>query len=586
MTGAGVLRGIAIGMAIIAILNPACTRRSEVPLPVLVRSGSSEASDRALADRVRQRLAASMPGQLDVDSPEPPRAIVVTGDAIAIDDLPPEVPVSTVTAAAPTARNVGIHDVSSSPVMLAGWTSSIVATVVATQVAGESSIIILEHEGIELGRVDHQWAADIETFEARFTLVPPTPGVRAMRIVAKPLDGEATAADNHADLRLMVEDRQLKVLVHEPRPSWATAFIRRVLEEEPLLDVAGLARPSRGVEVRAGSAPERLGFDSVTPFDVVVVGAPEDLHQEEIEVLERFARVRGGTFVLVPDRRPAGAYLKLIPAASFEERLLENPVIAAGAGVNLRGSEFAVAVRPAPAVDVIASLKQSKGEEPVIMAWPMGAGRGMFAGVLDAWRHRDRAGEFAAFWRAHIASAGSASPRRVEASLIPGIASPGQRVTLHVRLRPTEFSSEQQSIELPTVSASLTHPDGSIEPIRLWASAQSGSFAGHFQTPREGKFIVKASAGPGVTHETALIVSNTTRAPGLDAPQTVRLLSQTTGGIAVTEEDLARLEAHLAGLPLPSIDRSVHPARSTLWVTAFVLLLCAEWGVRRRGGRR
>jgi len=584
MTSAGILRGAAAAIAMTAIVDPACTRQIEVPLPILVRSGSSEASDRALADRVRQRIASALQERVDVDSPDAPRAIVVSGSAVDVETLPAEVPVSFVAVADRLNRNVSIAGVSSPPVMLAGWTGTIVATVVATRAAGGSSVITLEHKGIELGRVEHQWTADSETFEARFAHVPPAAGVREMRIVARPLAGEASVGDNHADLRLMVEDRKLKVLVHEPRPSWAATFVRRVLEEEPLFEVAGLSRPSRGVEIRAGTAPARLRSESLDPFDIVVVGAPEELREVEIDALERFARVRGGTFVLVPDRRPTGAYLKLIPAASFGERLLESPAAIAGTDVSLRATELAIPIRPGPAVDVIASLKLTRDDEPVVIAWPMSAGRGMYSGALDAWRHRARDEEFAAFWRAQITSAAAVSPRRVEATLNPGMASPGQLVTLQVRVRATELTSRQQSIDFPIVGASLTHPDGSRESIRLWPEPEAGVFAGRFQAPREGHYTVQASAGAGVTFDTALIVSSTARAAGRDAPHSLDLLSQATGGVAVTAGDLSRLEDHLASLPLPSADRSIHPGRSTWWMAAFVLLLCAEWGLRRRGG--
>jgi len=585
MTVAGILRGAAVGIAITAFADPACTRQVEVPLAILVRSGSGGAPDQALADRIRQRLASALPDRVDVDSPEVPDAIVVTGDIADVETLPADIPVSIVTQADGSAPNVRVAGLSSAPVIIAGWTVTILATVTASRAADETSVIVLEHNGIELDRVEHRWTADSEEFEARFAHVPPAAGVRAMRIAARPLEtGEATVADNHADLRLMVEERKLRVLVHEPRPSWGATFIRRVLEDEPLFETAGLSRPSRGVEIRAGAAPDRLRSDRLDSFDLVVVGAPEELRQDEIDALERFARVRGGTIVLVPDRRPSGAYLELIPAASFEERLLEGPAAIVGSGPSLRGTEFAVPVRPAPAVDVAASLEGPVRDEPVVIAWPMGAGRGIYSGALDAWRHRARADEFAAFWRAQIASSASASPRRVEAALDPGVASPGQPVTLQVGVRATEFASRQPSIDLPTVSASLTHPDGSSQPIRLWPEPEPGLFAGRFQAPAEGTYSIQASAGAGVTFHTTLIVSASARTAGPDAPESLGLLSRATGGVTATADDLSGVAAHLTGLPLRSVDRPTHPTRSTWWMAAFVLLLCAEWGIRRRGG--
>jgi len=581
------LRAAAAGLAVTGVVDPACTRQLEMPLPVLVRSSSTDAANVSLADRVREGLATRLEHRIDVEPAATPRAIVVTGgqpiDGETLpDDLPDDVPVSIVTDGHPSGRNVGIVSATTPP-LLAGWPGTIAATVVATRAAGESSVITLEHEGLELGRIDHRWTADAETFEARFDHVPPAAGIRPVRMIAQPLDGELTLADNHADLRLLVEDRPLNVLVHEPRPSWTTTFVRRALEQEPRFDVSALARASRGIEVRAGAAPERLRPESLDPFDVVVAGAPEELGQEEIDALLRFARVRGGTIVFAPDRGPSGAYTKLVPVASFEERLFGEAVAVRGSVASLRASELAVPVGPGSDIDVLAGLERRGRIEPIVFAWPVGAGQAIFSGALDAWRYRAREGEFGAFWRAHIAAAAIASPRPVEAILEPGIAAPGQVVTLRVHVRATEAESRPGVMAFPSVSARLIGPDGSIEPVRLWPVAEAGLFEGRVPAPGAGRYAVQVSAGRA-TFDTALVVSGDVRTAAFGAPRTLELLARSSGGVIVRAADLDQLEAHLAALDRPSAARSIHPARSPWWMAGFGLLLCAEWGLRRRRG--
>ncbi len=74
---------------------------------------------------------------------------------------------------------------------------------------------------------------------------PPAAGTSVVTIRAVPADGETDATDNAADVRLVATGRQLKVLVHEPRPSWNAMFVRRALEEDPTFNVSSRAQASK-----------------------------------------------------------------------------------------------------------------------------------------------------------------------------------------------------------------------------------------------------------------------------------------------------------------------------------------------------
>lgn len=585
MSVAVILRAVAAAAALAAVVDPACTVTRAAAPGVIVRAGSRGEPSASLANGLRQRLAAALPDRIELDPPDAPAAIVLAAPVADVTGLPNGIPISIVNS------DDGQHDVrvarvAMPPVALVGMTFTIAATIEAAGAAGKTTRIVLQHEGVPLDRLEHTWTSDDEAVEARFVHAPPAAGARTLRIAAEPLDGEAVTADNDADVRVMVHDRRLRILMYEPRPSWTTAFMRRVLEEEPLFEIASLARPSRGIAVRTGEAPDRLRLQTLEPFDTVVVGAPEDLRQDEVEALSGFARRRGGTFVLAPDRRPSGAYLTLVPAASFEERLLETPVaISGGAGI-LRSSELAVPVRPAASLDALASFEGTGGDRvPVVLGWPLGAGRGIFSGALDAWRHRERAGEFAAFWRAQLAAAALASPPAVAVAIEPGIAAPGDPIALTVRVRPTEARQEGRSMAFPEVAARLTRPDGSAAPIRVWPGAEAGVFDGRFNAPEPGTYVVRASV-PGATFETALVVSERARAARPAVRRSAGLLPPATGGVTVSADDLSPLVKHLEALAAEPAARKVHPTRSPWWMAGFVALVGAEWALRRtRGGR-
>jgi hypothetical protein len=579
-------RSAAVAAAVGGAIDPACVRRGQGPAAVLVEAASASSADRERAAALRARLTSSRPDRIDVSSPLDPAAVIVAGQPTELPEVRAEVPISFVTTVDPAARNVSITEVSGPSSLIPGLTSWFSATVTGAGVAGETSVIALEQDGIELGRLDHRWASNMEAFEARLSYTPPSTGVRVMRLVARPVERESTVADNHASLCVAVEDRRLSVLVYEPRPSWATTFVRRTLEAVSLFDVASLTRTSRAVELRAGAPPERLVAHVLDRFDLVIAGAPEDLDANELEALDRFARLRGGTFILVPDRRPAGPYLAVVPAASFEERLLERPVNVRTDSAGLQATELSVPVRLGSTVEVAAGVDSGWQQIPVVVSWPVGAGRGMFAGALDAWRFRDRDEGFAAFWQSLAAAAASASPRPLELAMNPGTAPPGHPVVAQARVRATEFVAHEGRIDVPAVSASLAHPGGAIEPIRVWPTAEPGLFAVRFDAPpRPGRYVISISSGAQAV-QAPLVVGPDARGAAPAAPGAITLLSLATGGVVARRGDLTALESHLDALRRPVGTHTVHPARSAWWMAAFTLLLCAEWGIRRRGGRR
>jgi hypothetical protein len=243
-------------------------------------------------------------------------------------------------------------------------------------------------------------------------------------------------------------------------------------------------------------------------------------------------------------------------------------------------------MRVGPAVDTLARLDDPKPGMPVVISWPLGAGRGTYAGALDAWRYRASGDDYAKFWRGYVASAASSAPRRIETALEPGLAAPGDMVTLRVRVRETDFTVVGESIQIPVVSAVRTDSKGGAEPIRLWPTEETGAFEGRFEAPAPGHYVIRVASKEQAAFETPLIVADGARTAAPAATVSQRLLVEATGGVSASGGDLSALESHLSGVAGPSVVRSIHPARSPWLMAAFISLLCAEWGLRRRGGAR
>jgi hypothetical protein len=579
------LRGTATLMLVASVVDPSVIRHQRVPLPVSVRAASADTSDREMATAVRRDLARRLGERIELDSPDQSSAVILVGDSVDPSTLPTGAAVSLVSRRG--GPNVRVTSLTHPDTARVGWAVPISATLRATDMKGRRTRIALEYQSGELAVVEHVWTSDVEAFEAPLDYMPSASGILPLAVVAHPVEYELSTDDNRADFRLAVEERPFRILMLEPRPSWASTFIRRALEEESLFDVDGLARPTRGVGVRAGSPPQRLTPEALVGFDVVVAGAPEELRATELDVLSNFVALRGGAVVFVPDNRPAGPYVKRVLAGAlqahggFQELLSETSSPLQAVPISLQASEFAIPRRIRPGVEILAALPYHSNLLPVVVAWPTGAGRMIFSGALDAWRYRDRDESFARFWRAQIASAASAAPARLEVSLDPAVARPGQNVRVRARLRPSEFSGGNS--QLPVMSARLTNARGRVEPIRLWPAAEVGLFEGTAEAPEQGRYLVEVSSGTAV-QPAVLIIDSAARTPSLSAPETVRHLVAATKGVVVEITDLTPLESYLASAVRPRTAVVAHPARSAWWGLACIGLLCLEWWLRRRQG--
>ena len=581
------MRAAAAALALVALVDPSWPVNRPVPLSVEVRTADS--SYAALAGEVRRRLASREDVQLE--SAEEPRVMVVVGDSVSAEAIPASIPVSIVRR--PDSPNVRVQELTATAAAIPGWTMPVRASIEARGMAGLTSHIVLEHQGVQLRQLQHRWSRDRETLNARFDYVPPTAGTSTLRVVAKPLESEATADDNHADAQIAIEDRKLRVLFFEPRPSWATAFVRRTLEQTAFFDVQTLARSSRGIEARTSSAPRNLSTQTLEPFEAIVVGAPEELRTADLDAIERFVSTRGGAVVLIPDRRPSSSYAQLLPVARVDEVLTEKPAALQGVSPGLKCSESIVLTDPVAGVDVLATLPRQSGAVPAIVSWPQGAGRVVYSGCLDAWRYRSDGNAFARFWTAQIARAAADAPRRIEVSVAPVPATPGREIRVNARIRRTEFSLHAATVELPSISARVTDPRGVLVPLRLWPASEPGMFEGSFKAFAEGRHLVEVfledpagSQRPGARGQaSALVVKEGVRTSEYGATESLRAVAAASGGVLVTGNDLSPLEHHLAGVARAVTPAAVHPARSPAWAVAFIVLLSGEWWLRRREGR-
>lgn len=577
------LRTLALAIAIAGLIDPAFATHRKQPLPIEVRAAASPAAAAA-----RDRLLADLGGEVTTDAGEASAAIVVIGNAIPHGPLPAGVPVSVVAMPPASGVNLRIADVAESGIVLPGQDAVVRAEVEAAGAAGLTSVIALEQHGVELARVEHKWTRDGERFAAELRFAPPMTGIEAVRVVARPVAGEADSSDNIADTSIVAAARTLRVAVFETRPSWAAGFVRRALEDDPVFAVASLVRSSRGLAARAGSPPAALTAAALAPFDAVLIGAPEELTAREVDALDSFARDRGGAVILLPDRRPSGPYVRLVPANGFDEMLLDKPIaVPLAQGGAVTASEFSLPARLGGGASPIASTVQNGVSRAVIASWPHGLGRVIFSGALDSWRYRAQdGGAFARFWTGTVANAAASAAPPLAIAVRPSLAAPGDPVSIRATVRPTEFAHEGARIVVPPVEARVVSGDGAQIPVRLWPAAEPGVYEGAVAAPAAGRYDVQVRSSGGAAADALLLARDGLQHPGARDEDRLRLVASTTGGVATTANDFAALESRLRELPRRTVGVPAHPLRSPWWIVPFAVALCAEWTIRRRRGLR
>ena len=587
-------RGAGVAIAVLGAIDPSIGLMRSQPVPVRFQVIESPGlqlpsriggSRREEADTIVRRLTGNLAGFIDASDTREPAAIVLIGDA-----PPPAVPVegvpiSTVSMAEELLPNVRLVQVDDPPPAAMRQAVIVDAEFEAIGMSGKTSVFVVQDRGTVVARTEHRWTGERERFRARLRYAPPVAGLHWLTVGAQPLDEERTAVDNAADASVLVVDRPLRVLAYEPRPSWNAAFVRRALEADRRFDVAALVRSSRGVMVRSGRAPAVLTSAALEDFDVITIGAPEELRATELDALSTFAYRRGGGVVFLPDRRPSGPYRDVLPAAEFEEVLLENPVpIAADISDDVRASELLLARRVRSSASTVAAIDRRGERAPVSVTWVHGAGQMVLWGALDAWRFRsDADGAFSRFWQATAADLAIAAPERVDVSISPRLAAPNERVVIRATVRSTEFAAEGARVVLPPVGAAVRHETGSEQPLRLWPTAESGVFEGETTAAEAGRHDVRVMAGASVGRAAFLVGKGLRRAIAED-PGALKLIAGSTGGVAVRGDEVATLEDYLRKLSRGSERTSVRPMRSLWWMVPFAGCLCAEWALRRRRG--
>jgi hypothetical protein len=564
-----VFRTIALAIAVAGVVDPAITltgaARARVAIVILQPSASAAGSVR---DRLVRDLSASYEVVPEVTSDA--SAAIVIGDRFPGQPFPDSLLIATVTTPDTIRPGVRIVRVNGPREIPPATVIHLDVELEGLGIAGQTTDVTAAIGGLEITRASHRWTADDERWHAGLDAVPVGEPPFVVRVAATPAV---------ADVIVDVRRAPFRVEFYEPRPSWATTFVRRALEADARFEVATLSFTSRGISAQTGGAVP-LADPRLDVFEVVIVGGLDRLSAADVRSLDRYVRERGGAVVVLPDQRiDAGPAHGLVSDRELSERLLEQPatLTVTPPAASLQASELLVLRGLPPGAEVSARVPGADAS-PVIASWPRGDGRLLLSGAMDAWRFRAADnGAFDRFWQSTIAGLALAVPPPIAIGIDPPLLRPGEQADLIVRLRLQDVTA---------ISASV---DGDW-PIRLLPDPEAGVYRGHFEArnaPGRSTVEVRADGADRRSASRTLLVRPEVQRLRATAAPSLAMLSSSHRGIDVTPGHVANLERFLGNaVASPRAPQVHHPMRSTWWILPFAACLSAEWWLRRRRGLR
>lgn len=572
---AGPLRLAAFGIAMLAVADPALSSsRSSRPIVAVVTldSAASVSLTNRVAGSLDRRFTivrgefAAAAATVVLGNVLPDDAGAMAGPLIAVDPSVPSPSIRLLSVEPPTQSLLNAR----SPIHVVAYVRG---------ARGRRVEVQLRAAGVVTDQASHEILIDSGRFDFTLDHIPGGSGGHVLGVHARI---EGVASSDSAFTVVDARDERLSVLVFDPRPSWTSTFVRRALEEDPRFSVTHRAVTSRGVSNTAGDAPQSLrDLESISSFVTIVVGAPELLTVSDVSTLETFMRRRGGSVVVLMEGRDAGQLDRLTGVTTW--RSVRTNVPSKVWSGELRGREFSwPATMPWGATVHAFTTTRDSARRAVVWSVPVGAGRLLISGALDAWQHRGESSGFSSFWTGAVAELSSGAPPAIAVNLSRRALRPGERTHARIVLREPLLSN--RSTRSASVGAALVSDRDSIV-VRLWPDPKPGVFTASIVAPRmPGVYRLVVRSGDDRA-ESSVAVDTAVRAARYDDPEVIKAFVSSRGGSVIAEKELHDLPARVASaIQVVSRVETWHPMRSPWWIAPFALLLGVEWWARRRRG--
>lgn len=469
-----------------------------------------------------------------------------------------------------------------------------------------------------------------QTVNIEFTLVGQ--GVQTVAAELDPLPGEENIRNNRLSRVLSIDAAKRRILYVEGEPRWDFKFMRRALDDDPVVQIVSMLRTTQNKMYRQGIAnPHELedGFPSkaedLFDFQAIVLGSIEAAFftPAQQEAIKDFVDRRGGGLLFLGGRWALadGGYsiepfAELLPVKlpqrknTFQRTMVPAELTDAGKKSLICRIEddatksndhwevlpylanYQDAGSPKPGAVILARMDVSGNRLPLLVSQNYGRGRTAVLATGGVWRWRmqqpvgDNSEE--TFWRQLLRWEAGATPSRVVASTPEPNLNDDGKTEIRAEVRDTNY----YPVSNADVHANIVNPDGSSTQIALRPEPlQQGIYSVEWDATQTGAYgaeIVAAQGSKELGRDILTFQRQNGAAENFHAERNEELLkklAEDTGGSFYTPETASRLSDQIAYSEAGITTREL----KDLWdmpivFLAILALRSTEWLLRRRWG--
>jgi uncharacterized membrane protein len=476
-----------------------------------------------------------------------------------------------------------------------------------------------------------------------FTVSPSRETATVYTVEIPVAPGELVPENNKRSVLVSPPGRRRRLLVVEGAPGFEHTFIKRALASDPGIEIDSVVRKGRNeqgdatyfVQAVASRAPQlATGFpverEALFQYDAILFAniEPDSLTRQQIELASEFVGERGGGVLVFGAKSFAqqglvGTALEEVLPVELHDRgggvmrasarrgeayrvVLtadgeSHPVMRVGTSVEDSVKRWAAAPAlagatplgaPRPGAQILAVTNTTDGVRPVMAVHRFGRGRAMIFTGEASWRWRmqlpstDRTHEF--FWRQVARWLAASAPDPVAAATL-GKISPGQTERVSADVRNAAFEPVRDA----DVAMRVTLPGGEVRDVKAsLTDARTGRYSSsmRFEQPGVYRIVAEAKQGSkvlGASEQWVLAgAADLEMADPRLNEDVLRRVSRASGGRYLAAADISRLPSLLTSSSDPGPPRLQELWHNIWMFTGVVILLAAEWFLRRRWGMR
>ncbi len=449
-----------------------------------------------------------------------------------------------------------------------------------------------------------------------------------LKVSVSAVEGDREPGNNATGLRVRALTHKRRILLIDGRSRWETRYLRNMFERDEQWQINTIiadASTIPGILPRGdkdGQFPNDPAL--LQPYDLIILGeVPRALFKdEELTWLRDFVANRGGALVLIdgprqrfkeyaasplapvfpvewkgPGMRESHMKLSLSERAATLAAFALSPDKTQNVEVwsNLRAPHWLAGVTTLPGAEALVEATAGGKKVPAVVYRPFGAGKVLYDAFDDSWRWRYEVADqhHVRYWN-QIANWLAELPFAVRDKLISLDAGaltyrPGDSADLRVRLR----DGQGRPVTNATVDAVLSRDGRRVATIRLAPDENAGGLfhgrtaalePGDYEVAVESAAIAERDARARTGFKVAALETGELTQLSLNE-DLLRQMSAATGGEYLREENIDRLVELLAPMSRGRVIESDTVLwQSYWWFLPIVILLTAEWIIRKRVG--